>query len=444
VSKNGLENQSQLRSTINAAVRANVSFYPVDARGLVASAPAGDAAVRSPRGTGVFSGSTQSSRRARFNDQQETLDTLAGDTGGKAFFDSNDLSLGIQQAQKDIASYYILGYYSTNAAQDGKFRRIGVRIHSQPRAKLDYRSGYFGPKEFKKFDATDKERQLEEALLLGDPVTDLPIALEVNYFRISRNQYFVPVAVKIPGSAIELARSGKGEEAELDFIGQVRDAKGKQAGAVRDMIKVRLKEAGALGSRNLGYDSGFMLAPGEYTLKFVARENVTGKLGSFETKFTVPGLAVESKWLHTSSVVWSNQREPLAAAVGGAESNRKLLAMHPLIQDGQKLLPSITRVYRKDQPLYVYFEVYDPGLAPNADAPSVNARLTLFKGKQKAFESEALRVQQTSAKRAFVVPVQFKIPLSELKAGRYICQVSVIDEIGQKFAFARAPMVLLP
>lgn len=446
VGRTGMENQSQLRSTVNAAVRANVAFYPVDARGLVASAPAGDAARRSPRGSSVFSGAAQRGQRERFQNQQETLDTLAADTGGKAMLDSNDLTMGIRQAQRDISSYYILGYYSSNPARDGRFRRIRVSLNGQPRARLDYRSGYFAPKEFQKFDASDKERQLEEALLLGDPITDLPIALEVNYFRITPQLYFVPLAVKIPGSAVELARGSKTEEAELDFIGQVRDAKARLAGSVRDAIRVKLKadEAGALEHRNLGYDSGFVLAPGDYRLKFVARENVTGKIGTFETRFSVPNLAAEAKWLRLSSVVWANQREPLKSAVGAAERNRRLLAMHPLIQDGQKLIPSITRVYRQDQSLYVYLEAYDTGVAGAGNAPSLSATLSLFRGRRKAFESETVQVKQAAPRRAFVVPVRFQIPLAKLKPGRYTCQVSVIDELGRKFAFARAPMVLLP
>ncbi len=58
VGKTGVDNQSQLRATVNAAVRANVAFYPIDARGLVAVAPAGDATQASPKSTGVFTGST--------------------------------------------------------------------------------------------------------------------------------------------------------------------------------------------------------------------------------------------------------------------------------------------------------------------------------------------------------------------------------------------------
>ena len=228
VSKTGTENESQLRSTINAAVRSNVAFYPIDARGLVALPPGGDASSAAPRGTGIFSGSTQGRQRDQFNGQQETLTTLAHDTGGKALLDDNELSEGITQAQEDMRSYYIIGYYSSNASLDGKYRKVALTMAGTQHAgfKLDYRQGYFSTKEFKKFTATDKERQLEEALLLGDPLTELPLALEVDYFRLTPDRYFIPVSVKIPGSEIEVAKKGSNGITELDFIGQVRDAKG--------------------------------------------------------------------------------------------------------------------------------------------------------------------------------------------------------------------------
>lgn len=328
VGKTGIENQSQLRSTINAAVRANVAFYPIDARGLAALSPAGDASKAAPKGTSIFTGQAQRRQRERFNDQQETLVSLAADTGGKPFLDNNDLSLGIVQAQNDVRSYYILGYYSSNTALDGRFRRVQVKLAGQLQAKLDYRSGYFGPKQFGKFTAADKEGQLEEALMLGDPVTDLPLALEIDYFRLARDRYFIPVSVKIPGSRISLAKKGSNEVTEMDFIGQVRDAKGKLAASVRDSIKVKLNESNAaqLGRRNLQYDTGFTLPPGEYRLKFLARENQTGKMGTFETTFQAPDLA-KSNTLHISSVIWSGQREPLSAAVGSAESQKKLAGL---------------------------------------------------------------------------------------------------------------------
>ena len=115
------------------------------------------------------------------------------------------------QAQKEISSYYILGYYSTNDKLDGRYRRIKLQPTAELQAKigkLDYRQGYFAGKEFGKFNSSDKERQLQEALMLGDPMTDLSVALEVDYFRMARDRYFVPVTVKIPGCELELAQHG--------------------------------------------------------------------------------------------------------------------------------------------------------------------------------------------------------------------------------------------
>ncbi len=445
VGKTGAENQSQLRATVNAAVRANVSFYPIDARGLTASAPAGDASQASAAGTSIFSGSAQRQRGARFNDQQETLYTLAGDTGGKALLDSNDLTLGIRQAQEGVSSYYILGYYSTNPAMDGRYRRVKVQLESQPQAKLDYRSGYFAAKDFKLYTSTDKERQLEDALMLGDPITDLTLALEVNYFRLGRDQYFVPVAVKVPGTEIELARKGGSESTVLDFIGQARDARGRIAGTVRDSIEVKLKgdNVGQLVKRHIEYDSGFTLTPGEYSLKFLCRENATGKIGTFETKFTVPDLYGEQKYLRLSSVVWANQREPLSAAVGAAERNKKLLANHPLVQEGYKLIPSITKVFRKDQDLYVFFQVYDPVADPAKKTPNLRASVSFYRGKVRAFQSETVRMSDP-VQRGNLVGMHFEIPLASLTPGQYVCQLNVIDDLGKKFAFRRTPMVVLP
>lgn len=446
IGKTGVENQSQIKATVNAAVRANVSFYPIDARGLVAMPPGGDASVASPRGTGILSGSKQQSLRNSFNNSQETLVTIAADTGGKAMLDTNDLTMGIRQAQEDINSYYIAGYYSKNEAEDGKFRRIEVKlVDKQMQAKLDFRKGYYASKVFAKFNASDKERQLEEALTLGDPVNDLPLALEVDYFRVAKDRYFVPISVKIPGSAVGLTRKGAKETAQLDFIGQVRDASGKLVSGVRDNITVKLNETAAaqIGRRHLQYDAGLTLSPGQYTLRFLARENQSGKMGTFETKFIIPDLN-GGKSLRLSSLIWSNQKEPVTAAVGAADTNKKLIAASPLVQDNQKIVPSITRVFRKDQTMYVYFEVYDPGIDPERKAPSLSAEVDLFLGGRKVYSSPPARVNKLGTSRPGVAPFAFQIPLAKLPPGQYISQVNVIDETGRKFLFPRSEIVLLP
>src|SRR5439155_13146436 len=143
---NGTDNQAQLRATVNAANRANVSFFPVDARGLVANAPLGDATRQSPGGAGMFNGAGAMSLVTNFQRSQDSLYALAGDTGGKAMLDNNDLSAGIVQAQKAITSYYVIGYYPTNANLDGKLRRVKISLKEDLSAKLDFRQTYFAAK----------------------------------------------------------------------------------------------------------------------------------------------------------------------------------------------------------------------------------------------------------------------------------------------------------
>jgi VWFA-related protein len=446
ISKSGFDNQAQLDSATNTAKKSNVAIYPIDARGLVASAPAGDASSGASRGTSMFTGQAQQGQRDKFAGSQETLSTLAADTGGKLFVDDNDLALGMEKARDDISSYYIVGYYSTNIKLDGKLRRVQVKLNSDLQAKLDYRSSYFGQKEFKKFTNTDKEDQLQQALMLGDPVTDLSLTAEIDYFRLAKDRYFVPFSVKIPGSEIALAKSKGKAQTEFEFIGQVRDEHSKMVAAMRDGIKVKLSEetAAQLASRPIAYDTGFSLPPGKYSMKFLARENETGKMGTFESKFVIPDLAANQTGLKMSSVIWSNQRQVMKDALASADNKKKVTESDPLVQDGQKLVPSITHVFRKDQNLYVYLEVYDPGMSTDENKPSVAATISFYRGKTKSFESQPVRLDAFALKRAQTLPIKLQASLAQLAAGRYTCQVNIVDEAGRKFTFARTEIVVLP
>jgi VWFA-related protein len=456
IEKTGVDNQSQLQATVNTAIRANVAFYPIDARGLMASAPGGDASQAGAVGSNLYRGAGQRSLMDSFHNQQETLDTLAAGTGGKALLDSNDLTVGIAQVQKDISSYYMLTYASTNTAEDGKYRRIQVKLAprvAELRAKLDYRQGYFAPVTFAKMSTGNKETQLQQALQSENPVTDLPLAVEVDYFRLAKGKYFVPVSVRIPGSALSFRSKGAKAATELDFIGQIRDARDRVASVVRDTIpvKVATTTAGEVGRRQIQYDTGFTLGPGKYKLRFVARENGEGKVGTFETPFTIPDLGSGGA-LRLSSVILSNQVQALKEQIAGAKNNKKLLAEDPLIDEaGQKIVPNVTRVFRPGQKLVVYLELYDPGLlqipvpnqAQNHGLASVMASVAFYQGEKKVMETPPVRVNRAHAKRQGVVPLRLQTQLKGLPAGQYVCQVNVIDQLGHKFAFPRSSIVML-
>ncbi|MGA3190037.1 MAG: VWA domain-containing protein [Bryobacteraceae bacterium] len=449
VSKTGVDNQAQLEASINAAVKANMAIYPIDTRGLMADPPGGNASKAASRGTGIFNGSVYNSQRATINDSQETLSTLAAETGGKAFLDSNDIAGGITQAQQAMRSYYILGYYTTNNAENGKYRRIQVKLTNGMNAKLEHRLGYYGPKSWGKLNGQDKEQQLKEAISAGDPITDIPLALQVDYFRISPLSYFVPVSVKIPGSMVAMAAKGGASVTQFDFAGQIQDEQRNVVGNVRDNIKVNLDKdpAAKAGRKNFQYNAGFTLGPGKYRMKFLVRENITGKMGTFEARFTIPDLSAETSGLKLSSIIWSSQREPLKTAVGVAEkATRKEVAADPLIDGEEKVVPNITHVFRHSQNLYVSFDVYDALPDPaNTKARRVKVSMSLFNQKgAKAFEVGPLNESEVASTRPEAVPVKFQVPLKDLAPGRYVCQINVVDEVGRKFAFPRAPLVVVP
>jgi VWFA-related protein len=440
---NGIDNQAQLRATINAAIRSNVSIFPVDARGLVAAAPLGDASRPSTGGIGMLTGRLAENQMAGFQRSQDTLYGLAKDTGGKALFDYNDLSLGIAQAASAITSYYIIGYYSTHTALDGKFRRVKVSLANGFTAELTHRQGYFADKEFAKFTAADRERQLEEAFMLENPITEITIAMEVNYFQLNRAEYFVPVAVKIPGSELALARRGGASRTVIDFIGEVKDDYGVTIQNVRDRLDIRLSDetAAELARRPIQYETGFTLLPGKYVLKLLARDSETGRIGTFLAPFTIPNLNREEQRIPISTVVLSSQRVPLTDALYSVKQKVTSETANPLVADGQKLVPSVTRVFSRSRHLHVFMQAYQRSATTTQP---LAAFVTFYRAGVKAFETQPLAVTDGLDPRSKAVPLQFTIPLASIEPGQYECQVTVLDPGGSKAAFWRAPIVVVP
>jgi VWFA-related protein len=444
---NGVDNEAQLQATVDAAIRAGVSFWPIDARGLVAQAPLGDATQGSPGNAGMYSGGAAMATTSNLQQSQDTLFSLAGDTGGKALLDYNDLTKGIVQAQQSITNYYILEYYPTNTALNGKFRHVKVSVNPELSAKLDYRQGYFAGKEFSKFTTVDKERQLEDALMLGDPITDLTIAIEINYFQLNRAEYFVPIVVKIPGRELALAKRGGAEHTLIDFVGEIKDVYGGTTVTnVRDNVNIKLTDATAaeLAKQPIEYEAGFTLLPGKYLIKFLARDDETGRIGTYQTTFVIPNLNKEEKRVPISSVVLSGQRVDLKNAIysaGKAKDQEKEAMVNPLVQNGKKLIPSVTRVFGRGRDLYVYLQAYQSAAAT---AKPFVAFVSFYQGQTKVFETQPMAVTPAATNRLGAVPLSFSIGLNQLPAGEYDCQVTVLDPTEMKGTFWQSQIKVVP
>ncbi len=450
---NGIDNQAQLHATVDAAIRAGVSVWMVDARGLVAQAPLGDATQGSQGNQGMYTGAAMQAVNDKFQQSQDTMYAVAADTGGKAVFDTNDLTRGIVEAQRAVSDYYLIAYYTTNTAQNGHFRRISIKVDHPVGAKLDYRHGYYASKAFHFFNAADKERQLEDALMLPDPITDLTVAMEIDYFQLDHAEYFVPIIVKIPGRELALAKHFGAEHTLIDFVCEVKDrASGETVSNLRDYVNVKLSDETSeeLASRPVEYDSGFTLFPGSYSIKFLARDDETGRIGTYQTSFVIPNLNRVTKTVPISSVVLSGQEVNLKDALYNATRGKqqtKDVAANPLVSNDLKLIPSVTRVFSTKGNLYVYLQAYDSSAKitaathPALRAPLV-AFVSLYRNHKNVFESSAKAVLPIAGNELGMVPFRFQIPLRKIAAGRYECQVSVLDPTNRRVAFWVDPVMI--
>jgi len=441
MTQTGIENEAALRAAINTAVRANVAIYTMDARGLEAMPPGGSASAGSLRGTAMYTGAGMQNQFDRNFASQETLVTLAGDTGGKAFLDTNDLGQVFDRVQRDTSVYYVLGYKSNNPMRDGRYRHIQVKVN-RPGINLEFRKGYYAPKDYQHFNAEDKERQLTDELGAELSSTDVAVYMAAAYFRVDENRFYIPVSLVVPGSQIPFTKGGDKDKATLDVIGAVRDELKRPVSSVRETVKLALDAAQQVQRKNVQYTTGFILAPGKYHFKFVVRENEGGKIGSFETDFVVPDMRKVP--LKMSSVVLASQRQ---------ENTRK--GQNPLVRDGSELIPNIAHVFTPAQHLYLFYEVYEPAKdkAPEpADAKEKAAAvknpihlltsILFFNGKVKAFETPLVEARQLNAPERKAAVFQFDVPLAQLKPGFYTCQINVVDDAGGTFSFPRLPILV--
>jgi VWFA-related protein len=432
IQRDGIENQASLRAAINAAVRANLAIYSVDTRGLQAISATGDASTGSLRGTGAYNGGALLNNMNANFATQEVMASLSSDTGGKAFFDSNDFAPAFAQVQRDTSAYYAIGFRSSSPVRDGRYRKLAIKV-KRPGVKLEYRPGYYAPADFQHSGKEDRERDLEEQLASDMPASDMAIYLDAMYFRLDENRFYVPVSIIVPGSQIPFVKGGDKDKATLDVIGEVVDEAKRPIGNARETVKLNLDPSLQARQRNIQYTTNFNLPPGKYKLKFVVRENQTGRMGSFEADITLPEMKkAPNQAIRMSSIVLASARQP---------SKKD----SPLVRGGEEYVPNISHVFRQDQHLYLLYEIYGPTREkpaenqPKGTRPGINllSSLELIQGATKVYETPQVQAKAINVEGRDAVAVELDVPLAGLKPGSYLCQLNVIDDAGGSFAFPR-------
>jgi hypothetical protein len=217
----------------------------------------------------------------------------------------------------------------------------------------------------------------------------------------------------------------------LDVRGEVRDEQNRAVATIKDTLDVPASGGDTLAGRQVFYQSGVTLPPGQFYVKMVVRENTGGGIGSFEAPINVPQLRDNA--LKVSSVVMSTQVQKTAAK-----------AENPLIHDGVQLLPNLTRVVGRNQSVYFYYEVYDPSLAEQA--PHVRTSMAFYRAGVKVFETPMVERTAIDEPNRKAVVFQFEVPaaqVNQLKPGTYTCQINIIDTVANTIAFPRLTFTVM-
>lgn len=442
ITQTGEENRTQLRSSTDAANRANVSLYTVDTRGLQASAPGANATEANPGGTSLFSGASVMRQTSARNESRDTLATLAADTGGESFFDLGDFKEVFQKVQQDGTGYYLVGYYSEDMRRDGRWRNVKVKVNI-PGAKIRHREGYYAPKDYNVYTAEDRERQLDDAMRAENPRVELAIALETGHFRIAKDEIFVPVSVKLASSALEWAKKRGKLEAQFDFMLEVRDTQfNRPAAALRDTMKVKIQDEQVAQAQQkaLVYQGGVILGPGNYRIKFLVRDNESGRIGTFEQDLFLA--AAKEEKLELSSVLLSSQVEAVRQTVAEVERKGMVkdakMKQSPMEVGGERVIPSVTRVFTTAQNLYVLFQAYVP---QKADPAKLRAGLVFFRQGERISETPMVESAGFDPKTRTAV-FRLSLPLEKFAPGRYKAQAIAIESGGGFVAFGQSHFAL--
>lgn len=235
----GIDYPQRFREMVNMATRANVAFYPIDVGGLRTDmVPASRAPQPGENPLQVAEAYRQAGVSAR-----NMLNDLAGGTDGRAIMNTNDLTGAVRKIADDLSAFYLLGYYSSNAAADGKFRRIEVKV-KQPGVKVSARRGYLGPTE------ALRKAELEAA---SKPAY-VPTAVDKEMARLSRlrtdarlfssavrTPTGLDVVVEIASGEFSIGGWSKGGSVKLDILSKDDGAKptiaeGKLEGGSRGIL----------------------------------------------------------------------------------------------------------------------------------------------------------------------------------------------------------------
>jgi VWFA-related protein len=254
---------------------AQIALYPIDVKGLeVTALPS--ASLRNP--------SKNFGRKMNNKqfDTQATFQTFASETGGRAYYNSNDLVKGFHDAVKDSSEYYVLGYYLDRSVTKSGWRKLSVktdRDHVDVRA----RGGFFVTPTTADPDSSRKN-DISSALQSPLDYTSLPLVERWTKTETGKDpgkkRVSFEMTVAPNATAIDDADNN---HMVLDFVALAKNPEGKMVGqpfGQKVDLHLTPEKLASIRQKGVVYRDALDLLPGEYTVRFVVRDDISGRTGS--------------------------------------------------------------------------------------------------------------------------------------------------------------------
>jgi VWFA-related protein len=414
----------RLSSITNVAARNGVVIYTIDGRGLATDSTF-DATTE-----GHFdpTGRIASANAGELTATQETLRQLAADTGGRALLNTNAPEASITRTLKETATYYIIAWRPDSAEQKSeKLRRIEVKIKGRPELTVQVKRGFLAPaketpaKALPTVEARSAKpktpvEELRAAIGSFYPNGGIPTALALDYLDSPQGGPLLTISMQVPASVLAFDTSAGKARAELDVGGYVYNDKGQTGASFEDHLSANADslEVAQQPGRSVFYTYHVKLAPGLYQVRVAARDTKSGRIGSASRWVEIPDL--KSHKLTLSSLLVGE-----LTATGTAPPENKSDA----IPEAQL---NVSRRFARTSRLRFLTFIYNAARgASGTSAPDVAIQIQIMRDDQPVMTTTLRKVATEGLSDLARLPYAADIPLDEMRAGRYLLQVTVID-----------------
>jgi len=432
-----------LRRITDAATRAGVIIYSIDARGLVASPPGGDAS--DPGSIDLENPGVRERIESRaIEAKRDGMYSLAHDTGGKAFFNNNDLSLGLQRVLDDNEIYYVLAYEPPESRRDGRFHKIDVKIAGRPDLIVRTRKGYLAetekkvkaseknaekqkemsPEKAAKEAKAEKEAQIRTGLSSLFPLREIPVSMTVDFIDVAKAGASALINAHIDGSTLDLDQADGTHKGKIEMTVAFFDEKGKVANIFTDLLDLNLKPETAERASKFGFNYNKLvpLKPGFYQARLAAREERTARMGSSAAWVEIPDL--KRKELTLSGVLMTTGDEPQTSQT---ETDPKI---------GYQLKPSTGKRRFKnggkiDFLVFAYNGKIDKG------PPDLVIQSQVYSGSKLVYASPLAKMAVPENSDMQRIPYAARISLESFDPGEYELRLMSVDRLTKATAYRR-------